>query len=300
MTGPTGIVTHNDYDGSENLLDTIVDPGTGSHLHLTTAFGTDAQGDVTSTTDPRGFVTTSLFDPDRRKMKDDHHDGNATAALNAATQTVYDPIGRVTDSKAGTAFSGTTVTTWLTTKHTTYTPTSKVATVTDADSRTTTTTYDDGDRTSNVSDPLSRNVHLVYCASGSANCAANAVKTEYRAWVSGLPCSSGTSDQQCYRRVTYFPNGEQRTIEDANGNTTHYAYDPFVRLRKTTFPDSTTEQIPTSGGYDANGNVLQRINRNGQTLTYQYNALDWMTQKVSPSPAVTTSWTGFCGAASEV
>jgi RHS repeat-associated protein len=37
-------------------------------------------------------------------------------------------------------------------------------------------------------------------------------------------------------------------------------------------------------------NALQRINRNGQTLNYTYNALNWMTQKVSPSPAVTASW----------
>jgi YD repeat-containing protein len=128
-TGPTGIVTHSVYDSAENLTSSILDYSVGSgHLNLTTGYGYDPQGDVTSTTDPRTNVTTSIYDLDRRKTEDDHHDGGALANLNAATQSVYDEIGRVTDTKAGTAFSGTTVTTWLTTKHTTYTPTSKVAT----------------------------------------------------------------------------------------------------------------------------------------------------------------------------
>ncbi|MBV8977712.1 MAG: RHS repeat protein [Alphaproteobacteria bacterium] len=301
VTGPTGIVRHNIYDSAENLSSSILDYGTG-RLNLTTSYNYDPQGDTVSIADPRGFVTTSIFDNDRKKTEDDHHNGDANASLNAATQSAFDEIGRITDTKIGTSFSGTTVTAWQTMKHITYTPTSKLATVTDADSRTTSTFYDNADRAQTVSDPLGRNVHYVYCAPGNTNCAANAVKTEYRGWVSGSACSSVGTDQECYRRLTYFLDGEEKTVKDANGNTTTYAYDGFIRLKKTTFSDNSSEQVPVSGGYDASGNVLKWINRNGQTLTYAYNSLDWITQKCVPSagqticspptnPGVTTSWT---------
>ena len=291
MTGPTGIVTHNDYDAGENPIATTLDYGTGSgHLNLKTQFGYTLDGDPNMTTDPRGALTVSSYDADRRKSEDDHHDGDLTHPLNAAGKTLYDPIGRVTDNQVGTSFTGSTVNTWLTVKHTTYTPTSKVATVTDADSRTTTTVYDDGDRVLTVTDPISRATRFNYCTVNDLpNCAANQVDKEIRAWTSGNSCAVSGTLQECYRRVTYGADGEQATIKDANGNTTIYGYDGWNRPNLTTFPDGTTEQIPVSGGYAANGNVLQRINRNGQTLNYTYNALNWMTQKVSPSPTVTTS-----------
>jgi RHS repeat-associated protein len=288
MTSPTGIVTHHDFGAYENLTDTIVDYGTGtSHLNLKTQFGYDPDGNVNLTTDPNLNITSTMWDANRRKVEDDHHVGTT---LNAAEKTLYDQINRVTDNQVGTAFSGTTVTTWLTIKHTTYTPTSKVQAVTDADSRVTTTAYDNADRTLTVTDPVSRNVHFAYCGAGSPNCAANQVKTEYRAWVAGTGCSRPNTFQECYRRVTYFADGEQRTIEDANGNTTNYSYDGWNRLNVTTFPDTTTETIPLAGGYDANGNVLQRVNRNGQTINYSYNALNWIQEKDVPATGIDTTW----------
>jgi YD repeat-containing protein len=92
--------------------------------------------------------------------------------------------------------------------------------------------------------------------------------------------------QECYRRLTYLPDGEEFTIRDANGNTTTYSYDGWNRLTTTTFPDGTNEQLTP----DENDNVTKRITRAGQALDYQYNALDWTVQKVSPSPSVTTTW----------
>ncbi len=287
-TGPTGIVIHNDYDGAENLIDSIVDPGTGTHLHLTTSFGYDSDGNVNSTTDPNTKVTSTIWDANRRKVEDDHHDGNSSAALNAASKTLYDEIGRVTDDQVGTAFSGITVTTWLTTKHVTYTPTSKVATVTDADSRTTTSVYDDGDRVMTVTDPMSRATRFNYCTVNDLpNCAANQVDKEIRAWTSGNSCAVSGTLQECYRRVTYGGDGEQLTIKDANNNTTTYTYDGWNRLNDTAFPDTTHEHLVM----DENGNVTTRTTRASQNLTYTFNALDWITQKASLSPAVTTSWT---------
>ncbi len=296
-TGPTGILTKDNYDSAGNLTSTILDSG---GLNLTTAFGYDPQGDVSSTTDPRNFVTTSLHDLDRRNTEDDYHTGSATAALNAAEKVQYDAVGRDIEDDSGLTFSGTSVLTWQMTKQTGYTPTSKVASVTDADYRATNNTYDDADRLLTVSDPLSRKTHFAYCAPGDANCAANQVKTEYRAWVAGSGCTRSGSLQQCYRRVSYGGDSEQRSLEDANNNTTTYVYDGFIRLTDTQFPDYSTNPGDYEHlGLDANGNVTSRRNRAGETLTYQYNALDWIIQKCMPSaggscpanPAVTTSWT---------
>lgn len=295
VTGPTGIVTHSVYDANENRTSTVLDYGTG-HLNLTTAFGYDPQGDVSSTTDPRGNVTTSLYELDRLKQEDDHHDGNSMATLNAASRTIYDDLRRDIEDDAGLTFSGGTVLTWQMMKQTAYTPTSKVSKVTDADNQVTNYNYYDDDRVQTVTDPMGRNTHFVYCFPADANCASKAVKTEYRAWVSGTGCSKSGTFQECYRRVTYGANGEEATIKDANSHTTTYAYDDFVRLTKTAFPDSVNDYELLT--LDENGNVTARRNRAGETLSYTYNALDWITQKCIPtagascpaSPAVTDFW----------
>ncbi len=280
-TGQPGIVTHHEYQTNEDPKFTVVDYSTGTgHLNLTTQFLYDPDGNLQTTTDPRGNATTSIYDLDRRKTEDDHHDGDATAALNAASKTLYDAIGRVVDNQAATMFTGGTPT-WLTTKHTTYTPTSKVATITDADNRTTTTVYDDGDRVMTVTDPASRATRFNYCTVNDLpNCAANQVDKEIRAWSSANSCAVSGTLQECYRRVTYGGDGEELTIKDANSNTTAYGYDGWNRLNLTTFPDGKNEQLTS----DESGNITKRITRAGQELDYTYNALNWITQKVSPSP----------------
>lgn len=291
-TGQSGIVTHHTYQTNEDPKNTVVDYSTGTgHLNLTTQFLLDTDGNLTTVTDPRGNATTSIWDADRRKAEDDHHDGGSTAALNAASKTLYDAIGRVTDDQVASAIVGSTVT-WLTVKHTTYTPTSKVATVTDADSRVITTTYDNGDRISKATDPAANTTHFVYCTTNLLpDCAANQVSKEIRAWdnAHANACAVSGTLQECYRRVTYGGDGEELTIKDANGNITTYSYDGWNRLNDTAFPDTTHEHLTP----DENGNITKRITRAGQELDYTYNALDWMSQKVMPVPptsSLTTTW----------
>jgi RHS repeat-associated protein len=269
-TDPDNVVTQSAYDSSGDLTSSTVDP---SGLAIVTGYGYDGIGNVTSTIDPRGFVLTSIFDADRRKTEDDHHNGDATAALLTATQSIYDAWGRVTDVKSGKTFSGASVASWYDHPvHTTYTPTSKAATVTDADQRLTATTYDALDRVDTVLDPIGRATHKGYDAAGE-------LLVESRGW--------GTPLVQAYATHSYTLNGKEASVFDALGaaHTTTYSYDGFDRLLRTTYADTSHEDL----SFDANGNILTRTNRSGQTLTYAYDLLDRLRTKAIPAGAANTA-----------
>ena len=281
------IRTHNTYYGDESLHTSALDY---DNLDLVTSFTYDANGDVATTKDPRNFLTESKFDLDRRPQYSIHHDGSTTSAsINAETRIVYDPLGRDVEDDIVKCFdntttcpaSGTTPVTWIATRTTTYTPTSKVASVTDADGSVTSTTYDPTDRASIVTDPVLRQVMFGYDPAGN-------VLTETR----GL----GTQNNAVYATYTYGADGEKTSITDALGasHLVQFAYDGFNRLTATTYPDATADQITL---YDANSNAKTRVNRAGETLTYTYDNLNRMLSKVSPNPAVTTSWSYYLNGA---
>jgi len=294
ITGNESIVTTNTYDATyRNLLASTYDSGASPHIAALTTYAYDATAsqDVTRITDPRGNVTEATYDLDRRKLLTMAHNGGAGAALLAETRTTYDAVGRVTKEEAAKCFdtaspclsSGTTVATWIATRTITYTPTGKPATVKDADNRTTTTHYDNLDRVLTVTDPVSRQTHFVYCVLADANCAANAVRKEQRAYGSAL--------QQDYATYTYTLNGKQASVKDADGNNhrTDFTYDSFDRLIRTVFPGPGTPPeenliyYKTDGTLcSANGSPCQRITRAGDTITYTYDRLDRMTSKVVP------------------
>jgi RHS repeat-associated protein len=119
-----------------------------------------------------------------------------------------------------------------------------------------------------------------------------------------------SSVAEVYETLDYTLNGKEKAVADPDANLavgnynldataphahqTNYAYDGFDRLNLTTFADGTTEQIP-SGGFDADGDVLTKINRSGQTFTFTYDVADRMLTKVVPAfgsaGANTVSWT---------
>jgi RHS repeat-associated protein len=278
VTSSTSITTQNTYDASENLTSTAVDPGA---KNLKTTFAYDADANVWWTSDPNqnstaqnGGTTVFTYDNDRRKLESDHHIGAYTGTLNAAAKTQYDLLGRVTEEDVAKCFngsgcptSGTSVATWVATKANTYTPTSKVATVTDADGALTSTTYDNADRVYVVTDPANRQTQFIDDAAGH-------VLQEIR----GL----GSPVQMTYATYTYAPDGEKLSVQDADGPThiTTYSYDGFNRLIQTLYPDSTSEQVTL---YDANSNVKTRVNRASQTFNMSYDSLNRLSTKQVPS-----------------
>ncbi|MDA8248906.1 MAG: DUF6531 domain-containing protein [Rhodospirillales bacterium] len=260
-TNPIGTVTANAYDAAGDLISTIagygLECGSGPTWHIcqTIRFAYDAVGNVVATIDPRGNVTTSTYDADRRVTSTTLP--SAPTAL--TTTTTYDPDGRVLriqQSAAGTV---------LRTTSTTYTLAGKIATSTDANGNTTTYTYDADERLVSRTDPMGRTTTYTY----------DALSRPYQTL--NLAVQS-----QPLVQYAYTPNGHLASVTDGHapsGNVTTFAYDGLDRLATTTYPDGSTESLT----YDANNNVLTKTTRAGATITYQYDTLNRLHTKTFPA-----------------
>ena len=80
-TSPLGKITDQEFD--QNFRKTRVRQATGTADDSSTYFAYDVAGNLASTTDPRGNVTTFGYDDRNRKT-------SVTNALNQTTSTVYD------------------------------------------------------------------------------------------------------------------------------------------------------------------------------------------------------------------
>ena len=288
LTDPTSLVTLNAYNPTNGTLTSIAVDPTG--VNSVTRFGYDGMGNVASVTDPRLYVTENQYDLDRRKTVVLHHNGAITAALIAAEKTQYDILGRATEQDGGTVFSGTTVTTWQMLSQTFYTPTSEPLTTNDGAGDTTQYAYDPMDRTVIVTDPVLRNVSTVYDLAGQAACT-------WRGWSSSTaaatnctwnPAGYTGSGPVRYGAYTYGGNGEVLTTLDANNNMTTSGYDGYVRLNKLSFPlpalsagaSSTTDFEAYT--YDPNSNRKTVRKRDGQVISYNYDFLNRLREKILP------------------
>jgi RHS repeat-associated protein len=101
----------------------------------------------------------------------------------------------------------------------------------------------------------------------------------------------GTSLQQTYAAYSYTPNGQRRTVKDANNNLTTFEYDGFDRLLKQRFPVGVTGASQSSTtdyeqyDYDTVGNRTSLRKRDGRTITYAYDSLNRVWVKTVPVSA---------------
>lgn len=112
----------------------------------------------------------------------------------------------------------------------------------------------------------------------------------------------GTSIEEAYATYSYTADSLQQDAIDANGNRNHLAYDGLDRLSYWYFPSTTgpssynpatqTAALASAGaynasdyekyGYDDNGNRNSLRKRDGQVISYSYDALNRMTLKDAP------------------
>jgi len=99
-----------------------------------------------------------------------------------------------------------------------------------------------------------------------------------------------TSEEQAFAGYTYTPDSLKEYITDANGNKSKLTYDGLDRQKGWYFPSPTTAGTVSttdfeSYGYDANGNRTSLKKRDGQTIAYQFDALNRMWLKDVPGTA---------------
>ncbi|HWW25624.1 MAG TPA: RHS repeat-associated core domain-containing protein [Caulobacter sp.] len=81
------------------------------------------------------------------------------------------------------------------------------------------------------------------------------------------------------KTVTYTANGQEQTVADGKGNLTTYEYDDLDRLVKERFPDPAAAGVSSTTdynqyGYDPAGNRTSWRQRDGNTYSFTYDALN--------------------------
>ncbi|MDP3506443.1 MAG: RHS repeat-associated core domain-containing protein [Candidatus Melainabacteria bacterium] len=254
----SGVVTKFVYDATtEKMTSRIVDYNVGAgHLNLTTSFGHDSVGNVTSVTDANSNQTTFVFDAMRRPTQ-----RTEASPLSYVANFVYDDNGnRVSVERQTGGSPAWQIYSW------TYSVTDKVLTEVDPATNTTTMTYDGKDRLQTRTDAESRLWQFDYDAMDRVNQVTD------------------PSSTVCDTR-TYTDNGKLASVEDARSNITQYTYDGFDRLDETIYADSTFEQ---NSSYDDNGNILTHLTRSGSSVVNTYDALNRLSTKSPTSQPVVT------------
>jgi RHS repeat-associated protein len=274
-------------------------------VSTTTSYGYDAIGNVTSTTDPAGNVTTTTYNNTRQPL-------TVTAPLPDTTQGrkvrqvqyQYQGDGLVSQVTLGTVNpdgSG-------------WTPAQSVLTTYDSANRKYSDELVDGSNTpqgltqysyDTANRPLCVAVRMNPAAYGSLSDACTLSTQgasgpdrilhyvhEYAGLEDRETNGWGTAYQQDTVHYTHTTNGQVLTITDADGNVTANAYDGFARLVRTCYNSSGTA-CPTATSnfeafaYDNAGNMTQHTTRGGQTFAFSYDALNRVSGKAPPTGPVT-------------
>lgn len=252
VTDPSGKAHSFAYDSTTgDLLTTTIDPG---GLNLTTTLDYDSAGNVMHATDPLGRVTTFAFDSMRRLKQT-----VAPSPLNYVATNIFDPNGNLLEVDSQTSDP---TTPWQKVAFS-YTAADREQTETSPIGNVTTYQYDQAERLSLLIDAAGRATQYKYDTAGRS----------YRV----IDALAITNEEHLYT-----PNGELLSLKDANGNLTTFQYDGFDRLYRTIYPDSSYEQFT----YDAAGNLVQKLTRAGQVISFSYDNLNRLRTKTLPGTTI--------------
>ena len=259
-TDPLGRVDAYTYDSFGNRTAATIDNG---RLALTTKYGYDAFGNLTSVTDPAGNATTYSFDATRRctAMVPPAPAGSAGSLTDFTT---YDADGRVTGTAHSTGNSNA-PNQWTTY---TYTPTGKVATLTDASADKTTYAYDANDRLISATDAAGRITSYGYDADDRVTLVCKGTGTlNWQSACGGISQVAKTIYSQ--NGLVSYRGSNQSTTATPSWQYVYYVRDGFDRL----------SVLRQAGGsqettfYSANDDITGYVSRAGQTTNWTYDAL---------------------------
>jgi RHS repeat-associated protein len=260
-------------------LERVVEDATG--LALTTSYTYLRNGKLgTEDGAQTGSADTVAYNYDAagRRIETYHPNAGSTAPRQ---QFVYDASGRLQETKRKLAAG------WVS-ETSTFNGRGLIASQTAFDGTTITYTYDDAGRLKDetVATTQPRTTRRIYDDAGM---------------LTKIQRGVGTPLVQDYVTYSYTLNGQIASERDANGNVTTRCYDGFDRLLEQRFPAPVAApaaapdcaEIVAGGnlpasitresyGHDANGNLTSLRLRDGQLLTFSYDALDRVILKTVP------------------
>jgi uncharacterized delta-60 repeat protein/RHS repeat-associated protein len=301
----TDNTTETDYDKLGRKIE-VVQPIPGADESApTTYYSYDADGNVKTVTDPRGFVTTYYYDESNRKTIEQDSvgsssylytwyyydsDGNLVDTVDAngatstsrpttfsasaadTTQYVYDNLDRKTETIEPTAPNGTRPTTYYV-----YDQSGNLIATTDADGNTTAFAYNLVDRQTTVTDALGDSTTTVYDAVGNV-----LEVTDPLGWATTFQYD--TMDRKIAETDPLPQAGEAQAVSSVT----------IAGVGTVVVGGGPT----TAWQYDANGNVVATTDPDGNTTWTQYNtwnlpsavtdALGW--RAGDPQHTTTTSY----------
>lgn len=290
---PAGNVTNASYvtvgmNGASRIYQVIQPPPVSGGPSPTTTNTYTEIGQLLTTTDPTGIVTTNAYGTSPYNLLstsvgpadlgikfqytfDDIGNIASSTDANLNTSTfVYDNNRRLTQATGPAPFSPTGYATYDANGNVTQT---QSLASTDANCKIITATYSVDNLILTATGPNnygsgSQPVSTIFSydslrrVSKIVDPAGTVFIPSYDALNRSVSTSVGGSTQWT---VAYTENGQILSVADALSNSTQYQYDGFDRLAVTTYPDSSTEQVIE---YDVLDNVLCGTSRAGVTFNY--------------------------------
>ena len=297
-TDALGNVTRYEYDALGRVTEKIspLPLGEGEGEGPTTQYAYDSAGNLHSVTDTLGHVTTYAYDALGRLLSTTDADGDTTSytydadgklltetdALGHVTSYAYDELGRLTTITSPRPLGegqgeGAPVTSC------TYDADGDLLTTTDALGHTTTNSYDALGRLLSTTDAEGNTTRYTYDADGNLLTTTDALGHTAAYSYDALGRLLSTTDAEGNTtRYTYDADGDKLTETDPDGNMTTYNYDSLNRLTS----QNQTIALDLSGGspvtttatttyhYDADGNLVEKIDADGQATLFSYDALN--------------------------
>jgi RHS repeat-associated protein len=216
----------------------------------------DSLGNVLSTTDALGNVTTNTYDSSNNLLSQSTPLNGTTVATTSYTYngfgevlTVTDPLGNVTTNAYDAHGNLTSVTSPK--------PNSSTA------ASVTTFAYNSLGELTTITDPLGHVTTMTYTTAGLV--------------------ATITDAQNNVTTYGYDAKGNRTSVTDALNHTTTFAYDAMSRLTTITYPGTTTSSFT----YDIRGRRTSVTDQNGKTTSYAYDDADRLTSVTDAASHVT-------------
>ena len=279
---------------------------------IVTSFTYDRNGNLISTTDPLGNVTTNIYNLFDWKTRTTDFLGaytsysydvagnvtqiqsyNSANILLKKTTSTYDKLGHLLQTTEYDLTNETPVNIVTSAK---YDKTGNIIEKTDARGNTTTNTYDSFGRLHTTTDPLGKTTTTTYnkrnlvtgktiTFSGSSY----STSTTYN-YNSDGQFTTETDVKNHTKVSTYNSLGQLISLKDENNHVSEYTYDFLGNLlsEKKVLVGSPNMNIETVFTYDTNGNRTSLTDANGNTTSYEYDKLNRKTKETLPDGNFTT------------